>query len=184
MFVNQFDFVIFIFFFLDKSLGSFTLLRVIFAAMVIGDFGWSHDPTYRCIYVRYLVTTRTHVWVCFVPNYHFHAVGDQYCKTPHCACNLQGSVRYAQTQSFRFDRAFRIERPGIRLLFPSASKIPAWLFSRPREIRSIYVSLCQTKSVSLHNPRLEYTWQSYGVETFYTLASYQWSQTQTIFFTL
>ena len=27
------------FFFLDKSLGSFTLLRVIFAAMVIGDFG-------------------------------------------------------------------------------------------------------------------------------------------------
>ena len=98
------------FFFLDKSLGSFTLLRVIFAAMVIGDFGWSHDPTYRCIHVRYLVTTRTHVWVCFVPNYNFHVVGDQYCKTPHCACNLQASVRYAQTQSFRFDRAFRIER--------------------------------------------------------------------------
>ena len=39
VFVNQFDFVIFIFFFLDKSLGSFTLLQVIFAAMVIGDFG-------------------------------------------------------------------------------------------------------------------------------------------------
>ena len=182
MFVNQFDFVIFLFFFLDKSLGSFTLLRVIFAAMVIGDFGWSHHPTYRCIHVRYLVTTRTHVWVCFVPNYNFHAVGDKYCKTPHCACNLQASVRCAQTQSFRFDRAFRIERQW----WASWSSWDKTLISLGLENTGLIifsasgnkVYLCESmsdKSLSLHNPRLEYTWQSYGVETFYTLASYQWS---------
>ena len=59
----------------------------------------------------------------------------------HCACKR--SLRIETNLSFR---AFRVEilsvlrayLPGKRLLVPSASKIPDWLFSLPRETRSMY----------------------------------------------
>ena len=50
----------------------------------------------------------------------------------HCACkpSLRTDTKLS-FRAFRAEREWRANLPGIRLLFPPASKIPAWLFSSP-----------------------------------------------------
>ena len=118
-------------------------------------------------------------WICYMikPRTVLSFIADLLPK--HCLGSLCGTdtkpVHYRASQSFSNceedsgERVFQVCPDSIKtvLICANREKRPFAksfvleqilnLFLWPQEIRSIFVSLCQTKSVSLHNPRLEYT---------------------------